>query len=143
MKINWGLRIVVLYMGFVVFMLTLVYKCTQQKFDLVSKDYYAKELAYGGIIEGHHNKSILETPVSVGLGDGGVQIQLPASQKGLQKGMVLFYRPSDAGKDVEMAFNSISHTVPLAKFSKGVYKVKITWENKGKQYFDEQGIYIP
>mgnify|MGYP003351831803 CR=1 FL=1 len=45
-NINWGWRIVMLYGGFVVLILFLVYKTTTVKDDLVTPDYYAKELKY-------------------------------------------------------------------------------------------------
>lgn len=45
-KLNWGWRISILYSGFVVFMLFMVFKTTTVKDDLVTPDYYAKELEY-------------------------------------------------------------------------------------------------
>ena len=40
---NWGKKIAVLYIGFVIMIGFLVYKSTQQNTDLVSDDYYKKE----------------------------------------------------------------------------------------------------
>ena len=92
MKMNWGLRIIILYSGFVIFMLGLVYKCTQQKFDLVAKDYYAQELAYQKVIDGSHNNALLQTPVKIEQQAAGILVQLPASQAGFQHGKIFFYR---------------------------------------------------
>ena len=44
--INWGWRIVILYSGFVLLILFLVYKTTTVNDDLVTTDYYAKELKF-------------------------------------------------------------------------------------------------
>jgi len=40
---NWGLKITLLYVGFVAMILTLVFKASGEKVDLVTKDYYAQE----------------------------------------------------------------------------------------------------
>jgi hypothetical protein len=142
MKINWGLRIILLYSGFVIFMLLLVYKCTQQKYDLVAKDYYAQELAYQTVIDGDRNKMQLQTPIKIEQQGTNLIVQLPESQTGLQKGKMFFYRPSDASKDKIIDLTSIHTIVDGKDFIPGVYKIKLTWENEGKNYFDEQSIYV-
>jgi hypothetical protein len=142
MKINWGLRIILLYSGFVIFMLALVYKCTQQKFDLVAKDYYAQELAYQKVIDGSHNKRELQAPIKIEQQGQNLLVQLPASQAGLQNGKIFFYRPSDASKDRVIDFSAVNTIISQEKFIQGLYKVKLTWDNNGKHYFDEQSIYI-
>lgn len=142
MKINWGLRIIILYSGFVLLMLTLVYKCTQQKFDLVSKDYYAQELAYQKVIDGSHNMTMLNEQVTIKQQPGGIYIQLPDSQVGLENGKIFFYRPSDASKDRKIDFSTINTAVSYKDLVKGVYKIKLTWDLNDKHFFEEQSIYI-
>ena len=46
MKINFGVKVVIFYLAFVTLILTLVFKCINNKSELVTKDYYAKELAF-------------------------------------------------------------------------------------------------
>ena len=43
---NWGYKIMFVYLLFVVGMLTLVYKCTQQNTELVADNYYDQEVKY-------------------------------------------------------------------------------------------------
>lgn len=139
---NWGLRIIILYSGFVIFMLALVYKCTQQKFDLVAKDYYAQELVYQKVIDGSQNKALLNASINIKQEGGNVLVQLPPSQAGFQNGKVFFYRPSDASKDRTIDFTTVNTIVNQKQFVQGLYKVKLTWDKNGKHYFDEQSIYI-
>jgi hypothetical protein len=142
MKINWGLRIIMLYSGFVVFMGIMVYKCTQQKFDLVTKDYYAQELAYQSVIDGNNNKVALNRPITIDQQDNKIVIEIPESQTGFQNGKVVFYRPSNAEQDRIITMENVLTVIDQNQFTQGLYKVKITWEKNGKQYFDEQSIYI-
>ncbi len=43
---NWGVGIAIVYILFVLGMLTLVFKSRSQKIDLVTENYYQQELAY-------------------------------------------------------------------------------------------------
>ncbi len=60
MRMNWGVRITILYSSFVLFMSTMVYMCTRQHFDLVAPDYYAQELQYQKVIDGTNNTKNFE-----------------------------------------------------------------------------------
>ena len=48
---NWGNRILLVYIFFVAGIMLLVYKSSIQKTDLVTPDYYTKELAFQSTIE--------------------------------------------------------------------------------------------
>ena len=43
---NWGYKILLVYVVFVAGIMFLVFKSSSQKMDLVTTDYYAKELKY-------------------------------------------------------------------------------------------------
>ena len=49
MKFNWGTGIVIFITQFVVSMSAMVFKASQQNVDLVTEDYYEKELAFQGL----------------------------------------------------------------------------------------------
>jgi hypothetical protein len=46
MHISWGIKIAMLYCGFVALIIIMVSMAMNQKIDLVSKDYYEQELNY-------------------------------------------------------------------------------------------------
>jgi hypothetical protein len=52
---NWGLRIVLVYIGFVAMILTLVFKARSEKIELVAPDYYEQEIVYQNRIEALQN----------------------------------------------------------------------------------------
>ena len=60
MKFNWGTGITIFFLSFVVFMLFMAYKCFQTDFDLVTEDYYAKELVYQETIKKLNNEKNLD-----------------------------------------------------------------------------------
>ncbi|TAD85163.1 MAG: hypothetical protein EAY75_11840 [Bacteroidetes bacterium] len=139
-KINWGVRIILVYVAFVVFMLSLVYLCTQQHFELVSKDYYAQELAYQGTIDGGNNARKLSGKVSIQQTDELVNINLPVAED--QASTVFFYRPSNAAQDFSITANGANVQVQKNKLYSGLYKVKISWSQQGKPFYDEQSLFV-
>ena len=52
---NWGNKLILVFIVFAVMMSVLVYKSVNTKYDLVSKDYYKDELRYQDKIDGMHN----------------------------------------------------------------------------------------
>ena len=51
MRISWGIKITMLYMAFVVLIVTMVVASSHQHFDLVSDKYYADEIVYQKTID--------------------------------------------------------------------------------------------
>jgi len=78
MKISWGYKIVIGYLAFVLGILFLVYKANQQKFDLVTEDYYGEELKYQNIIDQKSNVTELSTAPVVTHSVDQINIQLSA-----------------------------------------------------------------
>jgi hypothetical protein len=142
MQINWGVKLIIAYSAFVVFMLGMVFLCTRQHYDLVSADYYAQELKYQNVIDGANNTKALKEKVLIAQTESAVNITMPASQPVIEKGEMFFYRPSDARRDFTIPFSTNTIQVGREKLSAGLYKVKITWTVSGKQYFDEQSLYV-
>ncbi|MEY3676502.1 MAG: hypothetical protein RJB67_992, partial [Bacteroidota bacterium] len=77
---SWGNKLIIVFVVFAALMATLVYKATQTKFELVSKDYYQDELRYQDKIDGAANAA-LEAPLLVRLKDGSVFLEFPELQK--------------------------------------------------------------
>jgi hypothetical protein len=147
LKLSWGSRIAMLYSGFVLLIITMVIMCMKQDIDLVSKDYYAKELAFQGKIDEMNNANSLSEKVKTKITETSLEILLPAEIKSQDlTGEILFYRPSDASKDFKYTLRQTGNTlqqVPLTNFSKGMYKMQLSWTSGQKSYFTEQVIVIP
>jgi len=143
---NWGLRIIMLYATFVVFMLILVGMSVQQDFDLVSKDYYNQEIEYQTRINKIANAQKLSTPLQIQLDNETQQlnIQYPAQLENIS-GSIQLYRPTDAKKDILTAIKPATdntQTISTAALQKGLWRVKVEWAADNTEYYNEEIIVI-
>ena len=138
---NWGWRIAIFYGTFVVFMVGMVVLAFQQDFDLVAEDYYEQEIAYQGRIDQLTNAKDDHQKVMVSNSDGMVQLSFASP---VQEVKIHFFRPSDDTMDFKVEEASVDSelNVPIDKFSKGKYLVKVEWKNNGKTYFQEDDLFI-
>lgn len=146
MKLNWGWKIAILYSGFVVFMLILVYKSSTQKIDLVTPDYYAKELKYQDQIDKEQRTRQLAQQLQWQVNNRNITLQFPTEMKGKKLGgEILFYRPSDSSKDIKVAITADSSGVAEItgdKLSTGMYKMQVAWSADNTEYYNEGTITI-
>ena len=102
-KINWGWKIVILYSAFVVLILTLVYKSTQNKIEIVTPDYYQKELAYQSQIDKEQRTKNLKEQLQWQINGKQIHLKFPADVTGKPvKAEILFYRANNSNKDFTM-----------------------------------------
>jgi hypothetical protein len=143
---NWGNRILLLYLAFVALIITLVVFSFSQKVDLVSPDYYARELNFESEIIKMKNEAALVEKPKVILSNEQLQISFPTAFKDKKiTGTVLVYKPSDANADYTQAIDAIKEEVKISthNFSAGMRKVKITWKVDSLYYLTESVIVIP
>lgn len=145
LKWNWGTKIALLYSSFVLFMLFMVYMSFGQKYDLVTENYYAKELVFQRKIDSQERYEQLDIPLKVEIADNYLNIIFPHSKEVEIKGKVDCFRPSDENQDFEFPFNSNGNiqSIPLEKFSKGKYLLKLDWVVLDTEYYTERTIIIP
>ncbi len=143
---NWGYKIIIVFIVFAAGILTLVTKSMRTKIDMVTKDYYAEELKYQQVIDGKKNAGALSAPVLIAQQAEGIAVTFPQELHGTNiTGKIKFYRPSDAGMDVEMPLHLSSEGMLVINrqlFHKGNYLVKVQWENGGKPFYQEESLHI-
>lgn len=146
-KIGWGTRIAILYIGFVMLSITMVVISMNQKIDLVSEDYYPKELAFQNQINSTNNANALSEQISHSFTGNGIELQFPSIFKGKKiTGEIVFFRPSDASKDFKTPVRldeQVKQIIPINNLNKGMYKLQIDWKVNDTAYFDEETILIP
>lgn len=135
---SWGNKLIIVFMVFAALMATLVYKATQTKFELVSKDYYQDELRYQDKIDGAANAA-LEAPISIQVNDEIISIEFPDAQKNANiTGEAWFYCSVDATKDKRFVLSVDSTGIQRIErkgLQKGDYQVKISYEINQKKYY--------
>ena len=137
---NWGYKILFVYLAFVAGILLMVFKSSIQKRDLVTPDYYAKELKFQERIDAVKKTQALSAPVKCELIDQQMVISFPKEFVGKSiTGSILLYCPSDNNKDIEQAFSVSTnpYTMQLPVNKKGLYEVQISWQVDGISYYFE------
>ncbi|MBI1193732.1 MAG: hypothetical protein GC205_11245 [Bacteroidetes bacterium] len=144
---NWGWKIAVVYSAFVVGMLSMVVTASRQTNDLVSEDYYARELAYQDRIDARANSQSLPAPMQFEWlsGQKQLQLQFPAAAA-MNTATLHLYRPSDASQDRKFSLQGNADTlasVDLSQLSAGFWRVQLDWESGGRAYFKETTLVVP
>lgn len=144
-KFIWWPRLIIAAMVlFALFVANLVRLTMQSDVDLVSKDYYQKELAYQQHIDQVKATQALPNQVHINHAASAemVSVVFPLGHKTADlKGELVFFRPSDIKQDfsLPLALNSDGQQhVPTTKLSKGLWRVKLTWTEAGQAYFLEK-----
>jgi len=146
LKWNWGTGITVFIVFFLLMNVVVIIFAFGEKVDLVTPNYYEKELKYQEEIEAQQKTLDLTEKINVEYQSEVLIIQLPKkfAVKELD-GNILLYRPSDSSKDVKITLQPDStgtQLVPTAGLSKGFWKVKINWLFDNATYSDEKSIYL-
>ncbi len=126
-------------------MLTLVYKCTQQKVDLVAENYYEQEVKFQGQYNSMVNSNQVENTVIVQKEGSVYKINMPAKFKDkIVAGSVIFFRPDDSKLDFNLALSPVNgqQEIALNSLKKGAWRVKINWTSESVSYYQEDKLYI-
>ena len=142
-KFNWGWGIAIFYSTFVVFMLTMVWITTQMKAELVTEDYYGKELKFQEQLDKMKRSNVLNEPVKWTVENKSVKLNFPGDVKGKDvSARILFYRPDNSKNDFNVSCTADSTgmcVVNSDKFKHGAYKMEVDW-NAGKETYYTEGV---
>ena len=142
---NWGYKILVVYVVFVAGILFMVFKSSEQKMDLVTTDYYAKELKYQDKIDATTRANALSADIQYVISDKQIVLHFPKEFAGKKmSGSAELYCPSDEDKDVKKDFTADNATVTIniSTVNKGQQELHISWQVDGVDYYFEKKIFI-
>jgi len=141
MKISWGVKITILYTGFVILIVTLVTMAMNQKVELVSKDYYEQELRFQDRINKSNLSKSLEIPLTWEVKQGMLQLNFPEQFKNRKiDGSIYFFRPSDEAFDKTVSIpnsDSVTRNISTSQLKKGLYKIQISWKVDSDEFYNE------
>lgn len=142
---NWGAKIVLVYIVFIAGILFMVFKSSTQKTDLVTTDYYVKELKYQDKIDEMNRVQALSAPVELAIQNNEVIIQFPKDFSGKHlTGEAVLYCPSDENKDIKNTFSLQDEPLKIiipAK-NKGLHELHLSWKDGTVTYYFEKKIFI-
>lgn len=142
---NWGYKILIVYLAFVAGIAVLVIKSSTQKVDLVTEDYYAKELKYQDRIDAVKRTKALSAPVKYEVVNQKIIISFPQEFSAKQINVsVQLYCPSDDRKDIAKDFVTTDGTVSLdvPTVNSGSRELQVTWQADGKSYYYEDRLFL-
>lgn len=141
---NWGKSIVLSFVIFAVFIVTLVTICMKQDVGLVSSSYYKEELIYQQQMQSIENVVELHRPPAIIVSGNKLTLKFDQLNQ-IEKGGITLYRPSNSDLDRTFTVNSSEAqeiSFDLANTPKGMYRAKFRWTMNGSEYYHEEVIYI-
>ncbi|UYW02416.1 FixH family protein [Flavobacterium agricola] len=148
MKFNWGTGIVIAFGLFMAFILQYVYKVQSDpyyNYEMVTEDYYKKELNVNGERERKSMANLLKNPVQIIDTEQGVVVTFPTDFDAKNiTGTVTMYRPSNEKLDFEFPLQlETNHLlIPKNKLEKGVWDISVDWQYQSNQYLNQQTLQV-
>lgn len=143
---SWGTKIALFYSCFVVILVSLVVSSFSNKHQLVTEDYYGKELVYEAHQTAVRNAAELTA---------GIEIQYQAETQEIQihypealteiRGNILLYRPDNSALDQHIeVIPDASHqqVLQMKKLQSGAWRIQIDWESGGIKYYTEEKVFV-
>ncbi|NER17764.1 FixH family protein [Spongiivirga citrea] len=146
MKWNWGKGVVVGMLAFMSFIMYLVITMSTDKnysHDLVTEEYYAKEIAYQEEIDAETNTNNLKEKITGKRTEKGWEIIFPAELDPEKiKGTVFLYRPSNKKLDFSLPLDLTSSNllIPGNRMLDGRWNITIDWDYEKTQYLYKKQI---
>lgn len=139
----WPFGIILTFVVFISGTIGLVVMACMHGTDLVNANYYDQEIKYQARIDSEARAHQAGASVSYDQQKRHIVIALPATQS--VTGQIQMYRPSAAGLDkefkLEPAANGIQ-TLDTAGLPPGLWKIRVSWNSEGREYFLDQKIII-
>jgi len=143
---NFGSWITVAFVLFAGLIISLVVVCVRQDLSLVSADYYQQEIKYQTRIDDISNAQESSAKVEVTRIPGENRLELSFGEQGAAlTGEVVMFRPSDAKLDKKFLLkldDTGSFQMDTSRLKKGLWKMKISWQQGGQTFFEEKTIVI-
>ena len=143
---NWGYKILIVIILFIIGMGTMVSIAMRQKNEMIDEQYYVKELKHQGQIDAENNLNRIAEKLAIKDSLGSLIIKIPAAAlPNVTEGTVVFLRPSDKRMDLNLPLQTDASGYQFfnkSKFVKGQYKVRISWKSEQKAYYYEQPLFV-
>lgn len=147
MKINWGTGLVIGLVLFIAFIMFFVVKMsTDEKYshDLVTEEYYKRDLAYQEEIDAEENLNNYAEKMTSSKTDAGWQIVFPSDMDPTKiKGTVFLYRPSNKQLDFDfpIELSGSNLLIPDNRLLDGRWNITVAWNYKGEDFLYKTSIH--
>lgn len=143
---NWGTGVVIFLLIFLAALITFVVFAFLQDVNMVHRDYYEKGVDHTATMEKEQRSAAYSSLIRVEAAADSIIIIFPAEiASTIQKGEVLFFRPSDHNKDTSypLGLNGPTMKISRENLIPGRYIVKLTWTSAGLEYEVDKNVILP
>ena len=146
MKINWGVGLVigmVLFIAFIMFMVVTMMTDDRYDHDLVTEEYYQKDLEYQQEIDAEENARAISAQIKTQKVEQGLLISFPAEvMESATEGQIAMYRPSNEKLDFELPLelDQSQMLIPQDKLLSGRWDLRVSWKMGGKSFLHKESI---
>ncbi|MBC7892850.1 MAG: FixH family protein [Sphingobacteriaceae bacterium] len=144
LHLNWGQAIVLSYVLFAGFVVTLVYRMSHQRVDLVRAGYYESGIDYQRQVDRIRNAKPFHSINVMNYSPDAQRLTI-ALPTAVSRGEVLLYRPSDERQDFRVVMPKAANSVvniPTDHLTAGRWRVEATWFDGNREYFLEEELMI-
>jgi len=143
----WPASIAGFFVLAITFLATFVVWAVRQREDLVSADYYEREIRYQQQLDSlkRSQSLVAHAVVTFEPAQQVVVITLPAAKRENATGQVQLYRPSDARMDRELPLALAAdgtQKLDARSLADGLWKVRVRWSAGGQEYYLEQPVIV-
>lgn len=143
----WPYAIVIGLVSFMGYIIFFVIQAMSQDVDLVSKDYYAQEIAFQDQIDRvRRTQALGDVMLDYNADAKNILLQMPATyrEKSLS-GTITLFRPSDDKLDKQLPMQlgrDQSQLIEVADMEKGLWKLRVNFSDGQEAYYTEKTIQI-
>ncbi len=128
--------------------LFMVYKCTQQKVDLVTDKYYEREVKYQDQYNSMMSSNEVKNHATISLSSDKtfILISYPKTlNKGSANGSFYFFKPDNSNLDFSVKVLpdiSNSQQIATSNLSKGWWRIQMSWTLNNTKLYQEEKVFI-
>ncbi|APU68319.1 FixH family protein [Christiangramia flava] len=140
-KFNWGTGLaigMILFVSFILFLVTTMLTSAKYEHDLVTEDYYAAELHYQNDIDAEQNLQRLPSPAILEKKREGLKFHFPSGMDPEKiEGRISLYRPSNKQLDFNYQLRQPENAeivIPAKLLQPGRWNLIVFWNYEGKEF---------
>jgi len=137
----WAWGVTAVYTIFALMAISFAIFAAGESVDLVSSDYYQRELEHQEHIENVRRTEALPagTTWSVGALPNGLLCSFPVEQVGVPSGSIHLYRPDDSRLDrrFEIGLVDGEQRLLMGPLKSGLWRARFEWAVEGLEYYEE------
>jgi nitrogen fixation protein FixH len=140
MKMNWGTGlaiVLILFIGFIMFFVIKISTDKKYDYDLVTEEYYKKELIFQKAMDDEENSNTLSVSIIGEKTEAGWMLTFPENLDYSKiTGTVLLYRPSNKKLDfqIPLQLSAKNLLIPDDRLVAGRWNTIIQWNYEGEDY---------